>query len=117
MIEITTEETEIRVTGHAGFGPPGRDIVCAGVSALFLSMILSADELTSDETSCELSPGSSWFRYESLSEELDLLIRSFFIGVRNSLADAYPECIAVSVYESNGTGSERVGTEEERKKI
>ena len=116
MIKITRHENKITIKGHAGFAPPGQDIVCAGVSALFLSMILSADELTSDETSCELSPGSSWFRYESLSEELDLLVRSFFIGVRN-IADAYPECVAVSVYESNGTGSERVGTEEERKKI
>mgnify|MGYP001639104763 FL=1 len=115
MIKITKHENKITIEGHAGFAPQGQDIVCAGVSALFLSMILSSDELTCDETSCELSPGSSWFRYESLSEELDLLVRSFFIGVRN-IADAYPECVAVSVYESNGTGSERVGTKE-RKEI
>lgn len=116
MIKITKHENEITIEGHAGLAPQGHDIVCAGISALLCTLALSADELTGDETSCELSAGSSWFRYESLSEELDLLIRSFFIGVRN-IADAYPECVAVSVYESNGTGSERVGTEKERKKI
>ena len=115
MIKITKHENKITIEGHAGFAPPGQDIVYAGVSVLLCTLALSADELTCDETSCELSPGSSWFRYESLSEELDLLIRSFFIGVRN-IADAYPECVAVSVYESNGTGSERVGTKE-RKEI
>lgn len=110
MIKITRHENKITIKGHAGFAPPGQDIVCAGVSALFLSMILSADELTSDETSCELSPGSSWFRYESLSEELDLLIRSFFIAV-NSIAEAYPECVAVIEYDSTGTDGERAGAE------
>ena len=95
MIKITKHENKITIEGHAGYAPQGQDIVCAGVSALFLSMILSADELTSDETSCELSPGSSWFRYESLSEKLELLIRSFFIGVRN-IADAYAVRAAVT---------------------
>ena len=116
MIKITKYSNKITIEGHAGFAPQGHDIVCAGVSALLCTLALSADELTCDETSCELSPGSSWFRYESLSEELDLLIRSFFIGVRN-IADTYPECVAVSEYESDGTGSERAGTEEERKEI
>lgn len=117
MIEITTEETEIRVTGHAGLAPQGQDIVCAGVSILFQNLIWSIEELTSDKIDYGISPGYSWVRHnKDLSEEAILLIESFFIGVRN-IADAYPECVAVSVYESNGTGSERVGTEEERKKI
>ena len=110
MIKITKHENKITIEGHAGFAPPGQDIVCAGVSALLCTLALSSDELTCDETSCELSPGSSWFRYESLSEELDLLVRSFFIGVRN-IADAYPECVAVVEYNGNGSGGERAGAE------
>ena len=45
MIEITVDETRIRVEGHAGFGPPGRDIVCAGVSALFQTLVWSIEDV------------------------------------------------------------------------
>ena len=48
MIEITVDETEIGVDGHAGFGPPGRDIVCAGVSALFQTLVWSIEDVTGD---------------------------------------------------------------------
>lgn len=117
MIEITTEETEIRVTGHAGFGPPGRDIVCAGVSTLFQNLIWSIEELISDKIEYGISPGYSWVRHnKDLSEEAILLIESFFIGV-NGIADAYPECVAVFGYKSNGTDVGRVGAETERKEI
>ncbi len=117
MIEIATEEAEIRVTGHAGFAPQGQDIVCAGISTLFQNLIWSIEELTSDKIEYGISPGYSWVRHnKDLSEEAILLIESFFIGV-NSIADAYPECVAVFEYKSNGTDVGRVGAETERKKI
>ncbi len=108
-------ENKITIEGHAGFAPPGQDIVCAAASTAFQALISSVEELTDDRISYKLKPGNSYIKFESLSEETDLLLRSFFITV-NDIADAYPECVAVSVYESNGTGSEWVGTKE-RKEI
>ena len=40
MIVVTAcpEECFVQVTGHAGSGPKGQDLVCAGVSALVLTL-------------------------------------------------------------------------------
>ena len=37
MIDIRIDEAEgrITITGHSGYEEPGKDIICAGVSALF----------------------------------------------------------------------------------
>lgn len=97
MITITKHKNTITITGHAGYAPPGQDIVCAGISSLFLCLIYSACELTADRITFDAEPGDSWFKYKSLSEGLDLLIRSFFIGVKN-ISDVYPECVEVFEY-------------------
>lgn len=79
MIEITVDETRIRVEGHAGFGPPGRDIVCAGVSALFQTLVWSIEDVTGDIIEYGFGEGNSFLKLEKcVSEECDLLIRSFF---------------------------------------
>jgi hypothetical protein len=40
MIEITINDKAgyVGITGHAGYAEPGRDIICAGVSALFFAL-------------------------------------------------------------------------------
>ena len=38
MIRAVAEEFGIRLRGHAGSGEPGRDLICAGVSALVLAL-------------------------------------------------------------------------------
>ncbi len=45
MIEAYFGEGEFSVTGHAGYAPHGRDIVCAGVSALCAALINYLDRL------------------------------------------------------------------------
>lgn len=37
-INIEVEEMRLEVTGHAGYAPPGQDIVCAGVSTLVYTL-------------------------------------------------------------------------------
>ena len=34
LIEVKIRENEIIIFGHAGYAEPGKDIVCAGVTAL-----------------------------------------------------------------------------------
>lgn len=38
IIEYFPEDYRLRARGHAGSGDPGRDLVCAGVSALVLTL-------------------------------------------------------------------------------
>lgn len=110
MIKITKHNSTVTLKGHAGYAPRGGDIVCAAVSTAFQSLISSVEELTDDRISYRLKPGNSYIRFESLSEETDLLLRSFFITV-NDIAGAYPECVAVVEYNGNGSGGERAGAE------
>lgn len=108
MIEITVDETRIRVEGHAGFGPPGRDIVCAGVSALFQTLIWSIEDVAGDIIEYGLGEGNSFLKLEKcVSEECDLLIRSFFIGI-NAIQQMYPDFIRliwIGKDKSNGLGT------------
>lgn len=116
MIEIKVDETEIRVDGHAGFGPPGQDIVCAGVSALFQTLIWSIEDLTDARIEYDLMSGKAWLKHEeSLTEDVNLLVRSFFIGIE-AIRDTYPEFVRiVRIDEDKGNGlgtqSEWSGTE------
>ena len=58
----------ITITGHAGAGPPGSDIVCSAVSVLFQTLIRSIEELTDDQIEYDIAPGNSRLAFEDLSE-------------------------------------------------
>ena len=90
MIRVAENAAGVAVTGHAGHGPPGQDIVCAAVSALVQTLALSLDRLAPGETVCSMEPGSATIRYTSLSEEGRLLVCSFFVGVRYFRGDVSP---------------------------
>lgn len=42
VIEQTGVEHRVTVAGHAGYAEPGKDIVCAGVSSLFVALCEAA---------------------------------------------------------------------------
>ena len=45
MIQVIIQPGSIQVTGHAGAGPPGHDLVCAAVSTLVQTFVQSAEQL------------------------------------------------------------------------
>ena len=94
MIEIKQKKTEISVIGHAGFAPHGQDIVCAGVSTLVQTLIQSVEELTEDEIQYDIQPGTAVIRYGNLSQQAQLLVDSFFLGI-SSIAAAYPDNVMI----------------------
>lgn len=94
MIEVTVRSDHITVTGHAGYAPPGRDIVCAGVSTLVQVLIKSIQDLTEDKIEYDISPGGVDIKYGNLSEESKILVDSFFIGVC-MIANEYPENVRI----------------------
>lgn len=94
MIEVSVRKDGIEVSGHAGYAENGKDIVCAGVTALIQTLVKSVDDLTEDKIEYEISPGRADIYYGDPSEEGKLLVDSFFIGVC-SIADEFPEYVRI----------------------
>lgn len=95
MIAVNVRMDGITIEGHAGYAEPGKDIVCAGVTALVQTLALSLDRLAPGETVCSMEPGSATIRYTSLSEKGRLLVCSFFVGIE-AVAAAYPNNVTMT---------------------
>lgn len=94
MIVVCVRKDGITVNGHANYAETGKDIVCAGVTALTQTLIRALEGLTKDEIEYEVSPGRADIHYGNLSEEGKLLVDSFFIGVC-SIADEFPDHVRI----------------------
>ena len=94
MIEVRIRPERIEIFGHAGYAEPGKDIVCAGVTALTQTLIQSIEDLTDDEIEYSISPGRVDINHGNLSEKSKTLVDSFFIGVC-LIADEFPEYVRV----------------------
>ena len=95
MIRIRHDNNGISISGHAHYAEPGKDIVCAGVSALVQNLIQSIEELTADEIQYSMQPGTVDIKFRDLSEHAQLLVSSFFIGVE-MIASEYPDNVNVT---------------------
>ena len=94
MIVVCVRKDGITVNGHANYAETGKDIVCAGVTALTQTLIRALEGLTKDEVEYEISPGRVDIHYGDLSEEGMLLVDSFFIGVCQ-IADEFPDHVRI----------------------
>lgn len=90
MITIKQNNNEISVQGHAEYAPKGYDIVCAAISSLTQALIVSLEQLTDAEITCEISAGNAVIRYMELPKDAQLLVDSFFIGCE-LVASEYPQ--------------------------
>ncbi len=92
MIHLTETENYITVKGHAGYAPPGQDIVCEAVNALVHTLIASIEELTDDNPAITFEPGLFTLDKKHLSKDAQLLTGAFLLGFR-MIAEAYPEYV------------------------
>ena len=92
MIEVSVRKDGITVSGHAGYAEAGKDVVCAGVTALTQTLIKSITDLTEDKIEYEVSPGRADIYYGDLSEAGKLLVDSFFIGICQ-IVDEFPDYV------------------------
>ena len=95
LIQKENELEQIKLKGHAMYDDYGKDIVCAGVTALTMSLVKSLSDLTEDKIEYEISPGRVDIYYGDLSEAGKLLVDSFFIGVCR-IADEFPDHIRIA---------------------
>lgn len=94
MIEVRIRPERIEISGHAGYAEYGKDIVCAGVTALTQTLIQSIENLTDDKIEYRISPGKVEVEYRNLSEKSKTLVDSFFIGIC-LIAEEFPEHVKV----------------------
>ncbi len=94
MIEVHRRKNGVTVKGHANYAEPGRDIVCAAISALTQNLIVSLETLTKDEIQYDMQPGMVVIRHGNLSDGGKLLVDSFFVGVQ-MISMGYPDYVQV----------------------
>ena len=94
MIAVSVRKDGITVSGHANYAEAGKDIVCAGVTALVQGLIRSVESLASDKIEYEISPGRADIYYRDLSEAGRLLVDSFFIGICQ-IASEFPDNVRI----------------------
>ncbi len=90
MIVVNHHRNGITMSGHANYAEHGKDIVCAGVSALVQTLIQSIEELTQDKIQYSMQPGTVDIKFRDLSEQAQLLVNSFFVGLE-LIAGEYPD--------------------------
>lgn len=95
MIVVETRSGQINIVGHAYYAEPGKDIVCAAVTALVQSLISSLEELTDSKIEYELSPGKAVINYKELSADAKLLISSFFLGLK-VIEEQFPDNLKIA---------------------
>ena len=94
MIEVRIRPERIKISGHAGYAEPGKDIVCAAVTALTQTLIQSIENLTDDKIEYRISPGKAEIEYRNLSEKSKTLVDSFFVGIC-LITEEFPEHVKV----------------------
>lgn len=92
MINIIIGSNGITISGHAGYAPRGRDIVCAAVSALTYTLQESLNKLTGDTVGFNYTQEGVDICYSQLSSEGQLIVNSFIVGV-DMLAASYPDYV------------------------
>ena len=80
-------------TGHADFAEKGRDIVCAGISALCMALLQRIKELQKEKqtqiTDCFISDGCLILRFTQ-TEKSEECLNTLMCGFR-AIAHTYPE--------------------------
>jgi uncharacterized protein YsxB (DUF464 family) len=92
---VTYHSSGISLHGHANYAEPGKDIVCAGVSTLVQTLIQSVEELTADKIQYSMQPGTVDIEFRNLSEQAQLLVDSFFVGI-SLIAGEYPDNVKLT---------------------
>lgn len=99
MIDIFIQKsgdhyTRFQVKGHAGYAERGKDIVCASVSALTISLENSLGTLSDVPimTSQYINGGRPSIIIPVPSDKTDLLIEAYKIGIEG-VQEAYPDYV------------------------
>ena len=90
MITITIKKKDSIIygftsSGHADFAKSGKDIICAGVSAIVINAINSVEKFTDDKFKLEEQQGTGKIIFDFIqypSENSQLLMESMVLGLK-----------------------------------
>jgi len=99
-VTIKNSEVVIIVEGHADFDQKGEDLVCAAVSVLSQTMILSLEKLT--DVKQEVTKDNGFLKTEfknqpNQQKELEIIISNFYIGLLEIKKEYLPKMALVFV--------------------
>lgn len=84
--------------GHSGYSRSGKDIVCAGISAILTTLVNSLDELTEAKLQFEQNPKNGYMKLlveDNNSEYVQLLFRSSHLGL-NEIQENYSKYLKLT---------------------
>ena len=89
--------------GHADYAEKGADVICAGISALTMTTILSLQQLTQLSLKIKQNPVKGWLecKWDKIPAEMEhanLIVKVMIIGLKD-IATQYPEYLKVSEVE------------------
>jgi hypothetical protein len=98
MIQLLVKKQNKRISGfhiegHSGYANRGEDIVCAAVSALAINCVNSIEEFAADDFQIETDDARGMIDFvipEEVSEQAELLLKSFVLGV-GKISETYGE--------------------------
>ena len=105
MINMTynAKEHSLKIEGHAEFGEPGKDPVCAGVSALFYTLCQALTDLedTALEGSVNVDMGKGYglvkcVPMEKRTIEVELVFWTVLEGLQ-MMAESYPDNLKMEI--------------------
>lgn len=91
--------------GHAGYAPRGRDIVCAGVSALCIALVRRLEDMALEGIvrlpECEVGAGEVRLRVETDENDKmsEILLRNTFAAIMagfGALEENYAEYVMIT---------------------
>lgn len=99
-MENKSKYLELAVTGHAGAGPEGHDLVCAGVSALVEALVAAVERMDQSDIlrsapEVHLLKGFASIQVSPKEEWMDAVLMVYWT-IQNGiwmLAEQYPENI------------------------
>ena len=87
-----------RVSGHAGYGVQGEDIVCAAISALVINTVNSIEAFTEDDFTVDVDEQTADIQLQingEPSREALLLLNSLILGLQRMEDEQYTDFIDI----------------------
>ncbi|NMP21229.1 ribosomal-processing cysteine protease Prp [Sulfobacillus harzensis] len=84
---------KLRVSGHAGQGAYGEDIVCAAVSALVETLSLGLARVVHEPAGGQVEPGNAEFLFhQPMGAETRAVVETILVGLKD-LAASEPQAV------------------------
>ncbi len=89
FVDPEGEHRGFRISGHAGFGEAGEDIVCAAVSVLAQNTVNAIEAFTEDSFQCSVEDGYLECSFSGkVSKETKLLLNTLLLGLESVRDDS-----------------------------